>query len=266
VALLNLGPCWPWFRPFTDLTAIPGSGTQPVRRQATFGLAATLRDRHALLNLHLRACRYHPLEAAKPVVQAKAAWRMRDAASLATRVAEPWHLPLLARYLLWHSRQKLLPNSRFGWVRLMGWLEQEPDPLNRVTLSRQRDALGQPLAHLRLRFSGLMIENLERSLQLISSQLAARGCGSLVIDPQALAHLADSAKVGCHHMGGTRMHGDRRHGVVDGNGRVHGTANLFVAGSSVFPTGGAANPTFTLVALSLRLAEHLRRLARAAGR
>jgi len=54
--------------------------------------------------------------------------------------------------------------------------------------------------------------------------------------------------------------------VVDADGRVHGLANLFVAGSSVFPTGGAANPTFTLVALSLRLAEHLRRVARTAGR
>ena len=148
----------------------------------------------------------------------------------------------------------------------MGWLEQEPDPLNRVTLSRRRDALGRPLAHLRLRFSARMSENLERSLQLISAQLAERGCGSLLFDPGALAHLADTAKVGCHHMGGTRMHSDPRQGVVDADGRVHGTANLFVTGSSVFPTGGAANPTFTLVALSLRLAEHLRRLARAAGR
>ena len=52
-----------------------------------------------------------------------------------------------------HARQKLLPRSRFGWVRVMGWLEQEPDPANRVTLSRERDALGQPRAHLTLGFS-----------------------------------------------------------------------------------------------------------------
>jgi choline dehydrogenase-like flavoprotein len=266
VALLELGAPWRSLRPFTDLSAMPGSGAPPSRRQATLGLAGTLRDRHGLLNLHLRACRYHSLEAAEAVVAAKAAWREQDAAALAARAADLRHWPVLTRYLLWHSRQKLLPRSHFGWVRLMGWLEQEPDPQNRVSLSRQRDALGQPLAHLRLRFSTRMDESLERSLQLIASLLAARGFGSLVIDPRALGHLAGTAKVGCHHMGGTRMHRNPRQGVVDGDSLVHGTANLFVAGSSVFPTGGAANPTFTLVALSLRLAEHLRRVAQTAGR
>ena len=266
VALLELGPSWRWLRPFTDLSAIPGSGTPPASQQATLGLAGTLRDRHGLLNLHLRACRYHPLEAAGAVVAAKAAWRERDAAALAAKAADLRHWPKLARYLLWHSRQKLLPRSRFNWVRLMGWLEQEPDPQNRVTLSRQHDAMGKPLAHLHLRFSHRMDESLEHSLKLISERLAARGCGQLVKDPQSLAHLADTAKVGCHHMGGTRMHIDPRQGVVDADARVHGIENLFVAGSSVFPTGGAANPTFTLVALSLRLAGHLRRLAQTAGR
>ncbi len=61
-------------------------------------------------------------------------------------------------------------------------------------------------------------------------------------------------------MGATRMHADPRHGVVDADCRVHGIENLFVAGSSVFPTGGSANPTLTVVALALRLAEHLRRV------
>jgi choline dehydrogenase-like flavoprotein len=61
-------------------------------------------------------------------------------------------------------------------------------------------------------------------------------------------------------MGTTRMHQDPRRGVVDPNGRVHGLANLSVAGASVFPTGGAVNPTLTLVALSLRLSDHLKRM------
>lgn len=58
-------------------------------------------------------------------------------------------------------------------------------------------------------------------------------------------------------MGTTRMHADPRRGVVDEHGRVHGMANLYVAGSSVFPTGGYANPTLTIVALALRLADRL---------
>jgi choline dehydrogenase-like flavoprotein len=61
-----------------------------------------------------------------------------------------------------------------------------------------------------------------------------------------------------HHMGTTRMGVDPSSSVVDLNGRVHGTENVFAAGASVFPTSGCANPTFTIVALSIRLAEHLR--------
>jgi choline dehydrogenase-like flavoprotein len=59
-------------------------------------------------------------------------------------------------------------------------------------------------------------------------------------------------------MGTTRMHGDPTHGVVDADCRVHGIDNLYVAGSSVFPTGGFAHPTLTIVALAVRLAAHLR--------
>ena len=62
-----------------------------------------------------------------------------------------------------------------------------------------------------------------------------------------------------HHMGTTRMHRDPALGVVDENCRMHGVANLYVAGSSVFPTGGANNPTLTIVALSLRLADHIKK-------
>jgi choline dehydrogenase-like flavoprotein len=58
-------------------------------------------------------------------------------------------------------------------------------------------------------------------------------------------------------MGTTRMHADPARGVVDADGRVHGTQNLFVSGSSVFPTAGWAPPTLTIVALALRLADHL---------
>jgi choline dehydrogenase-like flavoprotein len=59
-------------------------------------------------------------------------------------------------------------------------------------------------------------------------------------------------------MGTTRMHRDPALGVVDENCRVHSVANLYIAGSSVFPTGGASNPTLTIVALALRLAAHLK--------
>jgi len=68
----------------------------------------------------------------------------------------------------------------------------------------------------------------------------------------------DNMDWGNHHMGTTRISADPRNGVVDANLKVHGMANLFVAGSSVFPTYGAANPTVNLLSLALRLADHLK--------
>ena len=59
-------------------------------------------------------------------------------------------------------------------------------------------------------------------------------------------------------MGTTRMDDDKRQGVVDRNCRIHGIANLFIAGGSVFPTAGRVNPTLTIVALAIRLADHLK--------
>jgi choline dehydrogenase-like flavoprotein len=66
-----------------------------------------------------------------------------------------------------------------------------------------------------------------------------------------------AVEAGAHHMGATRMHDSPEHGVVDADCRVHGTTNLYVAGPSVFPTYGYANPMLTVVALALRLADHL---------
>ena len=67
----------------------------------------------------------------------------------------------------------------------------------------------------------------------------------------------DDEQIGNHHMGGTRMSNEAKTGVVDSNCRVHGLANLFVCGSSVFPSAGHANPTLTIVQLALRLAAHM---------
>ena len=64
---------------------------------------------------------------------------------------------------------------------------------------------------------------------------------------------------GYHHMGTTRMHSDPKQGVVDPNCQVHDVANLYIAGPSVFPTGGYANPILTIVALSVRLADHIKK-------
>ncbi len=103
------------------------------------------------------------------------------------------------------------------------------------------------------------------TLRELGRQLLASKVGMLRLNRQSRADwLAGmyQPKVlpwwGSHHMGTTRMHDDARQGVVDANAKVHGIANLYVAGSGVFPTYGSSNPTLNLVALTLRLGDHLK--------
>jgi choline dehydrogenase-like flavoprotein len=144
---------------------------------------------------------------------------------------------------------------RFGTFELLLNLEQAPDLDNRVTLGPQRDALDQPRAHVVWRWRERDQRSLDRARRILGEDLERAGIGRIA--PIAGATLDPNAH---HHLGATRMHRDPRQGVVDENCRVHATANLFVAGSSLFPTGGCANPTLTIVALALRLADHLGRV------
>jgi choline dehydrogenase-like flavoprotein len=133
--------------------------------------------------------------------------------------------------------------------------EQAPDPTNRVTLSERRDALGVPESRLEWRIKSIDIESIEGWLRLLDRDVQARGLGRVIPPgedwPSAIIG-------GPHHMGTTRMTANARHGVVDAECRVHSVDNLYVAGSSVFATGGYVNPTYSLVTLALRLADTLR--------
>lgn len=135
--------------------------------------------------------------------------------------------------------------------------EQAPDPENRVTLGDELDALGCRRARLHWRWGDVNINSVLRAQELLGAEVARAGLGTLRVEldggrPHLLAPGLH------HHMGTTRMHADPRQGVVDENCRVHGLGNLFVAGSSVFPTGGYINSTLTIVALAIRLADHLK--------
>jgi len=136
--------------------------------------------------------------------------------------------------------------------------EPKPQSDSRVVLSGERDALGQRRLELRYARSPAVESSIRRTLELVGRELGRAGVGRLRID------LDDTDKtryevptIGFHLMGTTRMAADPKQGVVDADLRVHGTDNLYVASSSVFPTVGYTNPTLTIVALTLRLAEHL---------
>jgi choline dehydrogenase-like flavoprotein len=131
-------------------------------------------------------------------------------------------------------------------------LEQRPHPENRITLGANRDQLGVPRPTLAWRWRDHEQAGLERLREATASAFRRIGCrvqgGRPGLRPDPNAH---------HHAGTTRCHPDPLRGVVDPDLRVHGIDNLYLAGTSVFPTAGVANPTLTIVALSLRLAERL---------
>jgi choline dehydrogenase-like flavoprotein len=139
-------------------------------------------------------------------------------------------------------------------------LEPEPDPESRVTLSSQTDALGMRRVRLQWRLGELEKRTHRRAVELIRAQVESAGLGKIEWsgDPWD-GEWSRRVLPTYHHMGTTRMHEDPRRGVVDTDCRVHGIDNLYVAGSSVFPSGASNMPTFTIVALASRLAEHIRR-------
>jgi choline dehydrogenase-like flavoprotein len=168
----------------------------------------------------------------------------------------------VARGEITSSPPAVEPPSPERWFTLSGRTEQAPNPASRVQLVRDIDVLGMPRAKLDWQLTELDRQSIRAHCQELGRQFGRSGLGRVrVLD--WLRGEDDSSwpsflSGGWHHMGTTRMHTSPRHGVVDPDCRVHGVANLHVAGASVYPTGGAANPTLTLIALTLRLSDHLK--------
>ena len=160
----------------------------------------------------------------------------------------------------------LLKRIRGLDVALVIRAEQAPNRDSRVLLGDQLDATGMRRVSLDWRLSAIDVDSIAGLVAALGREARRLGMGSV----EPAAWLSDPAKKwvtddlisahpigGFHHMGTTRMAADPRHGVTDGWGRVHGIHNLHVAGSSLFPTGGWANPTLTILALALRTADRV---------
>ncbi len=157
----------------------------------------------------------------------------------------------------------LLPSKRNDYWGLYFQAEQAPNRESRVSLSEsQNDAFGMPRAEVNLLFLEADLESIVNNHALFVAQFKQKNLGEINYDEAGLRdYLRERLRAfnsSSHHIGTTRMSDDPRSGVVDKNAKVYGLDNLFVAGSSVFPTGGHANPTFTIVAHALLLANHLK--------
>ncbi len=208
--------------------------------------------------------------------QATQFWGMRAYAAVKHRKA-----PTRAGRRLWTTTKRAVGFLQRRTDPLRPWLlhkagrldlallvraEQAPDPDSRVTLGAEVDAMGMPRVRLDWRLSRIDVDSVQVLVETLGEELKRLGLGKVEpaswlsdperrwrTDPLVSAHPIG----GYHHMGTTRMADDPAAGVTDGQGRVHGIANLYVAGSSLFPTSGWANPTLTILALALRTADHV---------
>jgi choline dehydrogenase-like flavoprotein len=159
------------------------------------------------------------------------------------------------RYIVDRRSLLMLMNT----VTLECIVEQQPDPDSRITLSDKIDALGQPLARIDWHIHEQEARTVRYMGRLFAQEMRRLGLpvpilNEMITNPQAPFFLPDVA----HPTGTTRMADTERSGVVDANGAVFGVQGLYIAGSSTFPTSGHANPTQTIVAMAVRLADHLK--------
>ena len=158
----------------------------------------------------------------------------------------------------------ILSPKKANRVPLFYQTEHAPLYDSRVTLDEtSKDDFGMPRLDVRIRFSEIDHRTVKTFVELFQKRIEESGIGTfhlsegdreLLENPEKHAFNSNS-----HNIGTTRMALDEEHGVVDADCRVFRVDNLYVAGSSVFPTSSHANPTLMIIALALRLADHLRK-------
>jgi choline dehydrogenase-like flavoprotein len=169
---------------------------------------------------------------------------------------------LLKRVLRRRKLPSLIVDAKNNRFSLHYHVEHAPNLDSRLTLSDQTDEHGVRRLNVSLAYKEIDVSSIFKAHELIKARLEHAGAGTLTFlrrDP--IEHIREQIGFGGHHLGTTRMAVRQEDGVVDTNCKVFGVTNLYVAGPSVFPTAGQANPVLTIVALAIRLADHLRCLA-----
>jgi choline dehydrogenase-like flavoprotein len=193
----------------------------------------------------------------------------------------PYGLKRVTPWDIWQIARNLPLNTFGGFLQLFqpnmfvqGYIlesksEQAPNRDSRIMLQSDRDPFGLNRVSLDWRTLPIDRQSVIRAEEIVEDELRRLNIGTL--EPLSPEELVDWPKKGnleeggwqtgleggWHQLGTTRMNDDRRKGVVDRHCRMHGTSNLFICGGSVFPTVGAGPPTLTIIALALRLSEHL---------
>ena len=223
-----------------------------TKTRAELAISEALQEKHRILN---GTASLNPLELAKNRPAFIETWNKNEKEAekeLRMKVKKP--IP---------SSNIPQPAKAYKGFQLFTRIEQAPNPNCRITLDTDRDAFGVPLSILHWELGSLE----KRSIRTID-ELIGQECGRAgIARVKLLDYLQDENDPswpsytggGWHHMGTTRMSDDPKTGVVDRDCKVHTLHNLFMAGSSCYPTAGAPNPTLTLIALTLRLSDHIKK-------
>ena len=223
-------------------------------------LADQQQQREQLLNHYIELSPGYPAgmpEASKAFQWTGSCLKHLKWSSIKTKDIETFvpHLGELSHYFICKHLNQPIP---YPYISILNHFEQTPNRDSRVMLGRQRDTLGQNVLQVKLRITHQEKESLVRLHTILDQHFQALGVGRLVSDIPEIESRWDNLTDSSHHMGTTRMSDSPHEGVVDSDCKIHGFANIFIASSSVFPTGGHANPTLTIVALALRIADHLK--------
>ena len=163
--------------------------------------------------------------------------------------------PNLGKKLVKLSGRNLVCGAKFR----AAW-EQAPNHKNYIDLSANRDMFGIPRVVLNWKKFEIDRKTIDKSVEVFNNWLMDIDGGRLQLSEWMIKNYnypEDDELAGNHHMGGTRMHENHIYGVVDKNCKVHGSDNIYIAGSSIFTTGGHNNPTLPIVQFSLKLADYL---------
>ena len=177
--------------------------------------------------------------------------------------------PSTARFLLHWVKARILADRKFPSIivrprtnlfSLDFHAEQAPNPDSRIGLGSALDRFGNRQLRVDWRYCRQDVETVAKSFDLLGRELADQAIGQLTLaagERDIETVVRRDGAYGGHHIGTARMGATARSGVVDRHGKVFGLNNLHIAGSAVFPTSSQANPTLTIVAMAVRLAEHL---------
>lgn len=235
-----------------------------LQRQVDFNVGFTA-ERSRQERILQYFCRFWPIRSSDEVRHALGRmadgfWRPADLQLLSAMGVVVSDVPQAARLTL--ERLKLVTPLKLAY-QMEHRIEQAPNPASRVTLSDQRDSLGNRRANLAWNLNDVDFRTFEVGQALVIRELSALGVGRFQAPPLTRTLVGLTVEGRNHHIGTTRMSATAADGVVDRNCRVHGVGNLYLGGSGIFPTSGDGSPTLLLTAFAMRLADHLESLGAA---